>query len=220
MSFPKVVAWTVVALLASVGTARAAQEASMESGALFSIPEWVAEDDGFAGRSLARNEWFLKSLGLQELEPTGNDQEPRPQEDPLDGLSQEEELSREKQGSRFIDFRWLDLELRVGLAVFSEDYKFDPSPAVSLLFRAPLTCMSPDSDPDGEYFGVYVDLSVIPGLDRDLDPAATEPKGTGTLISLGMDYTFVRNQSLLFIEDRRNRKNQSYDKNHPHVTLL
>ena len=209
MSSPNVVACTLIALLVSAASARAAQDAAGENGAFSPFPGPAAKDEGFGGDrpdpsgvgkgSLARNEWGPASLGVLDLEPTEKRPDRHQQEEPLDGLPQEMELSREKQGSPFVDLRWMDLEIRAGLAVFSEDYKIDPSPAVSFLLRAPLTCLSPDSDPDGEYFGVYADLAFLPRLDRDLDPEPADPTGTGLLISMGMDFTFVRNQSLLLL---------------------
>lgn len=99
----------------------------------------------------------------------------------------------------FIDFEWLELHPRVGIAVFGGDFEIDPSPHISLLARAPMPWLSPDSNPGGDYFGVFAEVSVLPSIERNLNPAPDNNSGTAFLINFGFDYTFLRNQSLLLM---------------------
>ena len=106
---------------------------------------------------------------------------------------------RSQQGSPFLDFEWLEIQPRVGLAIFSEDFHIDPSPVISVLARVPMPWLTPGSDPDGEYFGVWADLTLLPQVERDLDPEPVSPTGSPVFISVGIDFTLLRNQSLFLL---------------------
>ncbi len=101
-----------------------------------------------------------------------------------------------REGSGFLDLNWLELQVRVGLGVFSEDYRIDPSPFIGLATHAPIPLLSPASDPAGEYFGLFVDLTLFPSVERTLDPAPDNNSGMILLMGFGLDFTFVRNQTL------------------------
>lgn len=107
------------------------------------------------------------------------------------------ELRLEDESGGLLDFEWLELQARVGIAVFSDTFRIDPSPQISLLLHAPMPWLSPSSDPGGDYFGAFVELTVVPGAERDLDPPPNGTSGTILLVNLGIDFTLLRNQSLL-----------------------
>jgi hypothetical protein len=106
-------------------------------------------------------------------------------------------LDRDEGG--FLDFEWLEVQPRVGIATFSEDFEIDPSPFVSLLFHAPMPWLSPASDPGGEYFGVFLEFAAVPGVDRNLDPEPSDPSGSIVMVNVGADFTLLRNQSLYLV---------------------
>jgi hypothetical protein len=105
----------------------------------------------------------------------------------------------EEQGLPWIDFDWVDFQPRVGLALFSDDYRMDPAPYFSLLAHVPVPLLSPGSDPGGEYFGLFAEAAFIPRVERDLDPEPDDPSGMVLLASLGFDFTLLRNQSLYLV---------------------
>lgn len=98
----------------------------------------------------------------------------------------------------WIDFDWLEFHPRVGVALFTDDYHIDPSPQLSFIFRAPMTCLSPDSDPGGEYFGIFGQVSILPQVTRDIEPEPDKPSGSVVFFGLGIDFTLLRNQSFFF----------------------
>jgi hypothetical protein len=120
-------------------------------------------------------------------------QEPRPPD-----LLQEPRLHQEEKPS-WLDFDWLEIEPRVGMALFSEDYHIDPSAFLSVRLHAPLTCLSPDSNPGGEYFGLFAEFAFFPSVERDLNPEPADPSGSILGVNLGLDYTLVRNQSCYWV---------------------
>jgi len=114
----------------------------------------------------------------------------RREEPPLPPMRLEED-----GGGGFIDLEWLEIQSRVGIAFFSDSYKIDPSPQVSLLLHAPMPWLSPSSDPGGEYFGIFMELTVLPVVERNLDPPPDKTSGTCLFVSLGLDFTILRNQT-------------------------
>ncbi len=107
-------------------------------------------------------------------------------------------LEDPKEGG-FVDLSWLEMQPRIGIAMFSEDYHIDPSPMVALQFRAPMPFLSPGSNPEREWFGAFSQLTFVPGMTRDLTPEPESPTGTGFFISGGLDFTFLRSSSLYMI---------------------
>jgi len=95
-----------------------------------------------------------------------------------------------------IDWDWLELQPRLGVAVYGGDFESDPGWAAGLLARAPMPWLSPASDPKGEYFGIFASLT-LSGVDRDLDPPPSDPSGMLLLATIGADYTIARDGTWL-----------------------
>ena len=47
--------------------------------------------------------------------------------------------------------------------------------------------------------GVYVDIAILPRIKRDLDPPPDKDSGTAFLLTMGADFTLVRNQGFLLL---------------------
>jgi hypothetical protein len=109
----------------------------------------------------------------------------------LDPEQQEGELP-------FIDLDWLEINPRLGITVFSEDYFIDPSFSLSFLAHAPVPFLAPPSNPSGEYFGIFAELSITP-IQRTIEPELDTPDGIMILATLGIDYTIYRDQTWLFM---------------------
>jgi hypothetical protein len=105
---------------------------------------------------------------------------------------------RPGKASPFIDWDWLEVQPRVGLVAYSEDYEADPSWSAGVLARAPLPWLSPGSDPRGEYFGVFAEIAVA-GIDRDLDPAPDDSSGVLVLGAVGLDFTILRTSTWMVL---------------------
>jgi hypothetical protein len=99
----------------------------------------------------------------------------------------------------WLDFGWVDLQTRLGLAVFSDDYHIDPSPFFSLHAHVPLPWLSPGSNEEGEYFGLFSQFAFVPKAERTLDPEPDQPTGSIFFWAIGADFTILRNQSLLLM---------------------
>lgn len=97
-----------------------------------------------------------------------------------------------------IDFDWLELDARAGIAVFSEDYFIDPSPCLSILVRAPVPFLSPSDNSEGEYVGIFAEL-VLSFIERTIEPEVDKPKGPMGLFTMGFDYTIHRDTGWLLI---------------------
>lgn len=146
---------------------------------------------------------FGQALG-REATPADRAEGKRPQEKPVEPPVLPEDPSAappavEEGGSPWIDFEWLEFEPRVGLAIFTGDFKIDPTAHFSLLLRAPMPWLSPGSDSAGDYFGIWGELTVLPSVERDLNPPPDDNSGTVFFFNLGLDYTFLRNQSLVLM---------------------
>lgn len=99
-----------------------------------------------------------------------------------------------------IDFDWLELQPHVGIAIFSKDFHVNPSPAFGVSARAPITWLAPDSNPEGEYFGIFAQLDVAV-IKRTIEPVLDKPSGPIFMMTLGLDYTIYRSENwLLMVE--------------------
>lgn len=98
----------------------------------------------------------------------------------------------------FVDLDWLEVTPAVGIAVYSSKYLSDPGPALTLSARAPLPWLSPASDPKGEYFGLFTELAFMT-IDRDMSPTVEHRKGLASFISLGVDYSILRDSTWILI---------------------
>jgi predicted small lipoprotein YifL len=91
--------------------------------------------------------------------------------------------------SMALDLYRLEAGARVNFLAFSPNYDIDPTIGGSLLVRAPMPALSPRADPQGEYFGLFAEVTVA-GIDRDLDFPVEHTSGTATFVVVGLDYTF------------------------------
>jgi hypothetical protein len=94
-----------------------------------------------------------------------------------------------------VDFDWLELQPHVGMAIFTEDYHIGPSPFLSILARAPVPLLSLGG-PDDEYFGMFAEAGFMPSVSRDIFPKLDKASGSIMFGTFGLDFTFLRNQSL------------------------
>jgi len=93
-----------------------------------------------------------------------------------------------------VDFEWLELQPRIGMAIFSKDYHINPSAAFGVLARVPITWLSPSSNPDGDYFGLFaqLDISVVK---RNIEPKLDKPSGPVMFMAIGIDYSIYRDET-------------------------
>jgi len=133
---------------------------------------------------------WLASLALGLCGP-GQQQEQPPAPPPSI-----QEATPQERGRPFIDFDWLELSPRVGLAVFSDDYEADPAFFAGVLARAPMPWLSPASDPKGEHFGLFFEAA-LGRIERDTEPEAEQPDGMLLSLAGGVDYTIYRDESWL-----------------------
>jgi hypothetical protein len=137
---------------------------------------------------------LLLALALDDPAPPKRQEEPPPrlvvQEEPAPPRLDED------AGGGFLDFDWLELQFRAGFAAFTDDFRADPAFQASVCARAPMPWLSPASDPGGEYFGAFLGVGLIMGVDRDLNPPPSGADGNVFMVNAGIDFTFLRNQSL------------------------
>ena len=89
------------------------------------------------------------------------------------------------QSEPFVDLRRLEFHARGGSGEYSEDYVADIAVAGSLMLRAPLTMLTPESDPKGDYFGLFADVTVAT-IERNI-ATLDKPSGSVLLLTLGAD---------------------------------
>lgn len=116
-------------------------------------------------------------------------EDPKPQrpEGPVDSASQE-------PGP--VDFDWLELYPRAGIAMFSGKYHISAKPCIEVEVRAPLTFLSPASNPQGDYFGVFAQINGAL-IRRTIVPTLATPSGIMASLAIGMDYTVIRDNTWL-----------------------
>jgi len=91
----------------------------------------------------------------------------------------------------FLDFDWLELTPGVGMAVYSSKFLADPAPCASLRAHAPMPWLNPPGDVVGEYFGLFAQAEFAT-IDRKLSPTVSHRSGVVSFISIGADYSFLR----------------------------
>jgi hypothetical protein len=97
-----------------------------------------------------------------------------------------------RQGDRgFVDFDWLEVTPGVGIAVFTPNYRTDPSICGSVRAHVPMPWLNPSSDPTGEYFGLFVQ-GAFTTVDRDLSHAVNHRKGMASFFTVGADFSILR----------------------------
>jgi len=97
-----------------------------------------------------------------------------------------------------IDFGWMELYPRAGLAIFSSKYHINPSPALEIEAHAPIPWLSPASNPEGDYFGAFAHLNFAM-IKRTIVPKLAKDSGIMASIAFGMDYTFYRDDTWLLL---------------------
>jgi hypothetical protein len=173
--------------LAGAGDAEDLRAEALRQGA---APDVEALQD-FRRRTPSVQEAAPASAAPQPQE--GEKQEPPPTPAPRGAKPQEEETPS-------IDFSWLELYPRIGMAVFSSRYHVSPSACFGVVARAPMPWLSPDSNPHGEYFGLFAELDVAV-IKRDIFPKLEKDGGPIFMVGFGIDYTIYRNESwLLMVE--------------------
>lgn len=120
------------------------------------------------------------------------------QEDPTPQRPSGPVAAPEEPSTPFIDFDWLELHVRVGMAIFSKEFHIDPSPAFVIEGRAPIPWLSPSSNPDGDYFGAWAALESAV-IKRTIEPAVDKPSGMLLGLSAGLDYTILRNTTWMIL---------------------
>jgi len=146
----------------------------------------------------------VRSEALADLERRiGNDPAPagekKPQqEDPTPQRPTEPVPAPEEPGTPLIDFDWLELHVRIGMAVFSKEFHIDPSPAFAIEGRAPIPWLSPSWNPDGDYFGAFAQLSFMV-IKRTIEPEVDKPNGAAIALTVGLDYTILRNTTWMIL---------------------
>lgn len=97
-----------------------------------------------------------------------------------------------------VDLEWLEITPGAGFAVYSSKYRSDPAPAFVLSARAPLPWLSPADDPKGEYFGIFAEAAFMT-IDRDLSPSVDHRSGLASFLSLGLDYSILRDSTWILL---------------------
>lgn len=120
------------------------------------------------------------------------------QEDEKPPRPQSTATPSDKVSQGLIDFGWLELYPRVGIATFSSKYHINASPAIEIEARAPLTFLSPASNPEGDYFGAFAQLNFVP-IKRTIVPTLAKASGLMASIAVGMDYTVYRDETWLLM---------------------
>src|SRR5579862_2416779 len=129
--------------------------------------------------------------------PDGAAEQPQ-QEDEKPPRPQSTAAPSEKVSQGLIDFGWLELYPRAGIALFSSKYHINASPAIEIEARAPLPFLSPSSNPEGDYFGAFAQLNFVP-IKRTIVPTLAKASGLMSSIALGMDYTLYRDETWLLM---------------------
>jgi hypothetical protein len=127
----------------------------------------------------------------EEKKPQQEDPKPQRPDAPL-------APPQEEASPPFVDFDWMELHVRVGMSKFSKDFHIKPSPAFAIEARAPITFLAPSSNPEGDYFGVFAQISFTT-LKRDIQPQVDKPSGAMLALAVGVDYTILRDSTWMLL---------------------
>jgi hypothetical protein len=156
---------------------------------------------GSAGFDLSRDAAadFARRVGDEDADegPDGAAEKPQ-QDDEKPPRPQSTAAPSDKVSQGLIDFGWLELYPRVGIAMFSSKYHINASPAIEIEARAPLTFLSPSSNPEGDYFGAFAQLNFVP-IKRTIVPTLAKASGLMSSIAVGLDYTVYRDETWLLM---------------------
>jgi hypothetical protein len=120
------------------------------------------------------------------------DQKPQRPEAPSAGSSPQ------SQSQSVFDFGWLELYPRAGLALFSSKYHIKGSPCLEIEARAPIPWLSPESNPEGDYFGGFAQLNMAM-IKRTIQPKLAKASGIMSSLALGLDYSVYRDETWLLM---------------------
>jgi len=156
---------------------------------------------GTAGFDLSRDaaENFARRVSEADADgrPDGAAEKPQ-QEDEKPPRPQSTATPSDKVSQGLIDFGWLELYPRAGIAMFSSKYNINAGLAIEIEARAPLPFLSPSSNPEGDYFGAFAQLNFVP-IKRTIEPTLDKPSGLMSSIAIGLDYTLYRDETWLLM---------------------
>jgi hypothetical protein len=129
-----------------------------------------------------------------------SDEEPKPQQEDEKPQRPQEPQEAKPLATQWsvVDFGWLELYPRAGLAIFSSKYHINPSPVLEIEAHAPIPWFSPASNPDGDYFGAFVHLNFAM-IKRTIKPTLSKASGMMASLAVGLDYTFYRDDTWLLL---------------------
>ena len=119
-------------------------------------------------------------------------------QDPAQDPFKPDPLPSHQSSNAIVDLEWLDLTPGVGMAVYSSKFRADPALAFSLRAHAPMPWLSPSSDAKGEYFGLFAEAAFAT-IDRDLSPIVTDKSGLCMFVSVGVDFSFLRDPTWILV---------------------
>jgi len=120
------------------------------------------------------------------------------QEDPRPQRPDAPVAAPQESSTPWVDFDWLELHVRAGMAIYSKQFHIDPSPAFTIEGRAPIPWLSPASNPDGDYFGAFAELGMAV-IKRTITPSVAKPSGAEIMLTVGVDYSFIRNTTWMVV---------------------
>jgi hypothetical protein len=120
------------------------------------------------------------------------------QEDPRPQRPDAPVQAPEEASTPWIDFDWFELHVRVGMAEFSKQFHINASPSFAIEGRAPMPWLSPSSNPDGDYFGAFAEISFT-SIKRTITPPVDKPSGAMLSLTVGMDYSIIRNTTWIVL---------------------
>lgn len=141
--------------------------------------------------ALAQDPDLPRSLAVDDPAPSA-------QEAPQDPFPPAEPARPPRRDGALLDLDWIEVTTGVGLAVYSPKYRADPAPGISLRAHAPMPWLSPSDDPTGEYFGLSLGAAFMT-IERRLSPSVAHRRGLASLLSLGLDYSFVRDSTWILM---------------------
>jgi hypothetical protein len=152
------------------------------------------------GFDLSRDaaEDFARRVGDNDADEGPDGAAEKPQQEDEKPPRPQSTAPTEKVSQGLIDFGWLELYPRVGIATFSSKYHINASPAIEIEARAPLTFLSPASNPEGDYFGAFAQLNFVP-IKRTIVPTLAKASGLMSSIAVGLDYTVYRDETWLLM---------------------
>lgn len=134
----------------------------------------------------------------RRIGPDGAPEEAPQQEDQKTPHPETPAAPAQEAGSPIIDFDWLELHVRAGMAMYSKDFHINPSPAFVLEGRAPIPWLSPSWNPDGDYFGAFAELAFA-SIKRTIQPSVSKPSGVSMSLAVGADYSLIRSMTWMIL---------------------